>query len=153
MQDSIEETRLTIALDSARGQDAFKDVDSVVNNAAFDLKVSELAQAYTDQYGGDLIENGQSLTDQIWAMPNPYTYMYGLIKGESPDEKSGGNSQKPVDAPGSLANTGGGVDNKGSAQAKMIDDMSEMELSEALSNGKIKQETYDAYLKGELVET
>ena len=111
--------------------------------------------------------------NEIWSMRNPYLYMYGLIKEYHPDfaktelsdaekaeetkklkeaeEELKKKTAKEVvkgkeikEAPGSIANLGGGAPGQGGWTAARIDEMPEGELH------KVPKDIYQAYLMGEL---
>jgi hypothetical protein len=103
------------------------------------------------------LERQLEVEAEIWAMPNPYKYMHGIIKkyhpryaepeGKPPEEKAPVEKKKvePAKAPTSIASVGGGdQDTKSGWTSKRIDTMPEEELE------TVPKEVYEKYLRGEL---
>lgn len=156
---------LMTLLDMMEVNPKYEDVRDVVSQDHFDDMVEAMAQAYTAKNGGDENEVAKQLTAEIWAIRNPYKYMYDQIKkwhpdyrkadtsaaaGEKKDEgaaaaKGGDKESILKKIPSSLQNMGGGS-GKGEPgwTAAKIDKMSEDELD------SIPRDIYEKYLIGEL---
>ena len=108
--------------------------------------------------GGDLVTAQMAIELNVWKKPNPYAYMYDIIKKYHPDfttaqqpavkveEKK---EEKKKDLPTTPLSAldlgkGGGGKNFGEWTAERIDAMPEYELD------KVPKNVYDAYLRGDM---
>jgi hypothetical protein len=142
----------------------YEDLQTVVSQENFDDMVEMMADAYVTKNGGKADEVVRQLYTEIWAMPNPYRYMYDQIKTYHPkfkkaEKQSEGKAATPPDGtkvtakdilsegkPATKVATStqdipGGAPAAGGWTAKMIDDLPEDQL------GKVPQEVYQRYLK------
>lgn len=62
----------------------YEDVDEVVSQRNFDDMVTALAKYHVSQKGGDVQATMTEIEKEIWALPNPYKYMYDMIKKYHP---------------------------------------------------------------------
>jgi len=147
----------------------YEDVEVVVSQRHFDDMVTALAKYHVSQKGGDFTQVMTEVEREIWSLPNPYKYMYDMVKKyhptftESeekpvvkdkvnvdlkvdlkPDEKKP-DEKKPKEQAMSLQDLpgGSGKDGGGWTSAK-IDGMDEDELM------KVPKDIYEKYLKGDL---
>lgn len=169
----IQEERKTF-LDEAKAlmeiNPKFEDVDSVITSRRVSDIVELAAKNLAPKYSKDEVSMGLIIEKNIWSMPNPYKYLYELIKDNHPDfVKKGGESKgedakeskeiveaekhpdskvteekKPVTTPTSIASVSSGTQNNGGWTSARIDDMPESELN------KVPKDIYAAYLAGEL---
>jgi hypothetical protein len=132
----------------------YPDVREVCSQANFDDIFEAIGQAVAEKEGKDASLAALEAEAAVWKMPNPYKYMYGLVKqyhpkfvGRQPkteDDKAKPAGKKPADAPSSIANVPGKGAPTNSWTAARIDEMDEMELH------KVPPEIYEKYLAGEL---
>ena len=135
----------------------FEDVRDVCSQANFDDIFEAIGDAVAAKEGKDASLAALEAEAAVWKMPNPYKYMYGLIKQHHPkyavrQQKKEGEAapkpkeaaKKPVEAPSSIADKAGKSAPSNSWTAARIDEMDEMELD------KVPKEIYDRYLRGEL---
>lgn len=146
----------------------FEDVREVCTQARFADVFEEAARQTVKTAGGDLTETQMKLELSVWQMPNPYRYMYGLIKEYHPDfakpaenkdddtaaPGKGVKGKKPTEdakkrgkelkkTPSSVMDIPGGKATAGWT-AERIDNLPEHDL------GKVPADVYEAYLRGEL---
>ena len=132
----------------------YPDVREVCSQANFDDIFEAIGQAVAEKEGKDASLAALEAEAAVWKMPNPYKYMYGLVKqyhpkfvGRQPktaDDKAKPVAKKPAEAPSSLAQVHGKSAPSNSWTAARIDEMDEMELN------KVPPEIYEKYLAGEL---
>ncbi len=143
----------------------YKDITEVCTRENFDDILEAISEQVATEQRRDVNEVLLEAELSVWSLPNPYKYMYKLIKeyhpkyaepegdGEKPSEKDTGGEPKtpkpkePPKAPGSIANLGGGGSGGVKASgwsAERIDNMEEDELN------KVPAEIYQKYLRGEL---
>lgn len=168
-----EETRLEalqreiVAVSKARGEafsdmvelmelnPKFEDVREVCTRSNFDDILEAAAQNLAAKGERTFEEAILELELSIWKMPNPYKYMYNLIKkfhplysakkAEVEKVKTKGQQKKPVVAPSSVAAAAGGSASEQSVwTAARIDAMEPEELD------KVPADIYRRYLAGEL---
>lgn len=131
---------------------AFNDFDAVCTEDNFDTIASAIAGEMQKADGGTLSENIAKAEAFIWEQPNPYKYVYDIVKSYHPD------FSKPADTPPvqgkgvkkqapppslSAVSGGSGGENEGWTSAK-IDAMDEMELH------KVPPAIYERWLANEL---
>jgi hypothetical protein len=135
---------------------AYKDVVDVCSQANFDYIISNAARHYSADKSIPLEQAMLEIENTIWMKPNPYKYMYKVIKDVHPKYKTPappatppGEPPKPPaeppPVPDSIAGAGGsgGTGTTGWTAAK-IDAMSEEDLS------KVPRDVYEKWLAGEL---
>jgi len=142
----------------------YSDITEVCTREHFDDILEAISEQVASEQRRDVNEVLLEAELSVWSLPNPYKYMYKLIKeyhpkyatpeddGEKPSEKDTGGEPKtpkpkePAKAPGSIANLGGGSGGVKTSgwTADRIDKMDEDEL------GKVPAEIYQKYLSGEL---
>lgn len=143
---------LDILLETMEQNSKYQDIREVCSRGNFD-DIFEIIAAEATKGGGSLDEALLEVELSIWNRPNPYKYMYDLIKkyhpgyvkkegAAGPDNK--GKDKAPVKAPGSIANLGGDSNVKGGWTAKRIDDLPEDEL------GTVPKDVYEKYMRGDL---
>jgi len=157
-----------LMLDNMELREASSDARQVCTQNNFSDVFDVIARHQTEQSGGDFDENLLKVELQVWSMKNPYKYMYGVIKEYHPDyakpeertteddpaavlkkdkeaDSAVKKKAKKVDAPGSIANMGGGdVDSKGGWTAARIDALPEDKLN------TVPEAVYEKYLADEL---
>jgi hypothetical protein len=144
----------------------FEDVKEVCTKTHFDDIFEMAATAISRKEGRDFNETLLQLELEVWKMPNPYKYMYSLIKENHPKFKAKETPKadvkekikdalNPADtakkileakqAPGSVAARGAG-DNLGTGAwtAAKIDDLDESELHQ------VPKDIYQKYMMGKL---
>lgn len=146
---------LDILLETMEQNSQYKDIREVCSRGNFD-DIFETIAAEATKGSGSLDEALLEVELSVWNRPNPYKYMYGLIKKYHPgyaekegvagpgDDKDKGKDKKLVKAPGTIADKGGDSNIKSGWTAKRIDDLPEDEL------GTVPKETYDKYMRDEL---
>jgi len=137
----------------------YSDLDDVVTEDRYnDTIEGAVARLIEDGYGKDEAYN--MANDYVWSRPNPYKYMYELIKKGHPDfaEKEVAGDDKKADstakdkadkpkkevAPSIGKVPGSGGKDAGGWTAARIDDLPEGRLNE------VPPATYEKYLAGEL---
>ena len=132
----------------------YPDVREVCSQANFDDIFEAIGQAVAEKEGKDASLAALEAEAAVWKMPNPYKYMYGLVKqyhpkfaGRQPkneEDKAKPVAKKPADAPSSIANVPGKGAPTNAWTSARIDEMDELELN------KVPPEIYEKYLAGEL---
>lgn len=133
----------------------YTDVDEVVSQENFDDIVAAYAQYYVKQNGGKLGEVIKEVEIEIWKKPNPYSYMYDIIKKHHPkyaEVKKTEPEKKAVKeeevAPSLQKTSGGGSVNDGAGwTAAKLDEMDEDEIT---AFKKSNPDIYAKYMKGDL---
>lgn len=64
---------------------AYEDVETVCSQKNFDEMLTAMARFYVAKEGGSLDETLGQISRQVWSLPNPYKYMYKMIKAYHPD--------------------------------------------------------------------
>ena len=157
--DSIQEARgdsFEMMVEIMRNSKEYGDVDEVCTQGNFDDIIEAVAAQLSAEKGIDPTEAYLQASIGVWNKPNPFKYAYGLIKkyhpafssSEDETKKKTGKKKTAKDvvkeAPGSVADLGGGGASKGTWTAEKIDALPESELS------KVPKAVYDKYLAGEL---
>ena len=151
----------------------FEDVKEVCTKGNFDDIFENVATIRSEKNGSDFGIELLKVKNEVWHMPNPYKYMYGVIKEFHPayakkeEEKEvkvpekelsakelleqNKREKKPVTAPSSVASMGGGDTKAGGGwTSEKIDAMSEEQLATARKAGTLTKAVYDAYMADEL---
>lgn len=140
----------------------FTDVKEVCSRTNLDDVIEVIASEISVENNADPVETALAIEAKIWAKPNPYKFMYDLIKKNHPkyakppekkaDEKSK-DEDKPKDekkpteekkAPGTIVKVPGTDEKSSGWTAARIDAMDESELT------KVPKDVYEKYLRGEL---
>ena len=137
--------------------DKYSDLRKVCTQSNFDDMFEAIGLAVAEKEGIDPVIAALKAEAEIWKLPNPYKYMYDVIKkfhpsfkgkeGKGDADKGKGKSENVtvVKAPSSVAGMGGGSGKSAGAwTAKRIDDLPEDELD------KVPEDVYEKYLAGEL---
>jgi hypothetical protein len=139
----------------------YEDLAEVCTNSNFDDIFERVANFRSSENGTDFSVELVKIKAEVWALANPYKYMYETIKQYHPtyaekeapkkeeakvtaEEALAKTSKKITTAPGSVANFGGGDETKGGWTAERIDNMPESKLHE------VPKEVYKKWLAGEL---
>lgn len=128
----------------------YEDVREVCSQDNFDTMIETMANALVAKQGGDVKEITKAIEAEVWALRNPYKYMYGLIKEHHPSFKKPGDDAKKQNEqvpsiPTTLQDLPAGDRNaSGAWTAAKIDALDESEL------GKVPADIYDKYMKGQL---
>lgn len=140
----------------------YEDMNVVCTADNFNDIFDRVAQYRSSENGTDFSVELLKVQTEVWSRPNPYKYMYEIIKAHHPkfaeaskpkDEKAAKPAtlsakevlQKvPVTAPGTVANMGGGAETKGGWTAEKIDSLPESQLH------TVPRDIYNKWLAGEL---
>ena len=155
---TLRATQLETLLETMRINPKFEDVDTVVSQSRFDDMVEGYAFATAQQQGGKAEDYIDAVAAKIWAMPNPYRFMYEKIKAFHPDFTSKEERKeepetpkaqpkaepKPKTAPATISNLPASNEESGGWTSSRIDNMSEEDLV------KVPKDIYQRYLSGDL---
>lgn len=140
----------------------FEDLAEVCTNANFEDMFENVARFRSEKNDTDFNVELMKVKSEVWSLPNPYKYMYGVIKEHHPKfavketketetkettEKVTAKevvTKKVVTAPGSVASMGGGDETQGGWTAEKIDNMPESKLHE------VPKDIYKKWLAGDL---
>lgn len=134
----------------------YSDVREVCSQSNFDDIFEAVGSAIAEKEGKDASLAALEAEAAVWKMPNPYKYMYGLIKKYHPkyadrqpakkEETSEKKSsvRKPAEAPSTVVNVPGKSAASNAWTSARIDEMDELELH------KVPADIYEKYLAGEL---
>lgn len=154
--------QLETILETMRINPKFEDVDAVVSQSRFDDMIEGYAFAQAQKAGGNAEDYIDAVADKIWAMPNPYRFMYEKIKQYHPDFKASETpvaepdpkpstppsekkvEPKPKTAPTTISNLPASNAETGGWTSARIDGMTEEDL------GKVPKDIYHRYLSGDL---
>lgn len=162
--EAIQQELLTIArvkgpiletlLETMELSPTYSDVRDVCSQANFDDIFEAIGDAVSAKEGKDASLVALEAEAAVWKMPNPYKYMYGLIKKYHPkyadrqpstkEEPKKESAKKPAEAPSSIAAVSGKSAPSNAWTAARIDELDEMELD------KVPAEIYQKYLRGDL---
>ena len=147
---------LEVLLEQMSDTKRWGDVKEVVTESRVEGLVDLIAEEITREQGGEIDENRVDIELSVWSQPNPYKYLYNLIKKyhsdyikkEEKKETETDTTEKkkdkePVKANASIGDIKGGSD-KGGWTADKIDKMDELDL------GTVPKDVYQKYLRGEL---
>lgn len=139
----------------------YEDVHEVCTGSNFEDIFEKVAAYRSNESGSDMSTELVKVKAEVWSLPNPYKYMYDVIKEHHPKfavkevvakettktpsaAEVLAATKKVVTAPGSVANLGGGDETKGGWTAEKIDNMPESKLHE------VPKDIYKKWLSGEL---
>lgn len=138
----------------------YGDVAEVCSQSNFEDMFEYMGQAIAKDKGVDPVLAAAEAEATVWAMRNPYRFMYDLIKKHhptykansegaktkkaTPDKATTPDKKEPVKAPSSIAGVPGKSVADNAWTAARIDEMDETELTE------VPPKIYDKYLRGEL---
>lgn len=147
---------LEVLLEQMSDTKKWGDVKEVVTESRVEGLVDLITEEITREQGGELDENRVDVELSVWSQPNPYKYLYDLIKkyhsdySEKEEKKETKTDtaekkveKKPVAANASIGDIKGGGDKSGWTSAK-IDAIDEMDLK------TVPKDVYQRYLRGEL---
>lgn len=150
----VDDTRsmhLEALAETMRVNSAYPGFDEICSEHNFNVVTDAIASELYEEQGGNLVDWQQTAVEWLWSQPNPYKYVYDLVKSvmaiDTPetDKQSQQKSVKVDTPPPSLSDVDGGnapaVDGW---TAKKIDSMDEEELH------KVPAKVYEQYLSGEL---
>ena len=132
----------------------YPDVRDVCSQNNFQDMFDTVGEAIAAKEGKDAGLAALEVEAAVWKMPNPYKYMYDLIKQYHP--KYAGKEEKkeavpgtkaptaPKPTPTSLANVPGKTSGSNKWTSARIDELDEMDLN------SVPPDIYDKYLRGEL---
>ncbi len=149
----IRSAEITQLLEVMELNPKYEDVRAVCTRSNLDTILDEAAVTVAKAQGISEAAATLLLEREVWSQPNPYKYMYGLIKEYHPSYAAGQavEQQKQKPAPKvtetavSLAGIAGGDSGVASGwTSSKIDAMPEMELS------KVPPDVYEKYLQGTL---
>lgn len=142
-----------LLVDQMSEMNAYSDVKEVCSNENFAGIFDNVGQKIAEEQGIDPTVAALRVELAVWQKPNPFKYMYQLIKKFHPDyqgkekEKSAEKSEEkksPANAPSSISNMGGTGKDAGGWTSKRIDDLPEDQLDQ------VPHDTYQRYLEGNL---
>lgn len=145
---TVRKAELETMLEVTRLNPKFEDVDTVVSQTNFDYTIELMASNYAAKHGTSADAAVEAVEGWVWAMTNPYRFMYDQIKKIHPSYtgKEGGAGKLPPESPGSIQDVHGGAgdaDLSGWTTAK-IDALPEDELQ------SVPRDVYTKYLRNEL---
>lgn len=143
---------LEVLIETMEMNPKYPDIREVCSQSNFQDMFDTVGEAVAQKEGKDPGIAAMEVETAVWKMPNPYKYMYDLIKKYHPryagkEEKVEATPAKAPtakQAPTSLANVPGKTAGKNTWTAARIDELDEMELD------TVPPEIYDKYLRGEL---
>lgn len=148
------EGQLDLMADTMREMDKYSDLDAVCSRTNFDDIIEMIATEVATKDGTNVNETILEVEKSIWELPNPYKYMYGLIKEYHPvfaNKDKVKEVKKEVRKPEvikdvlkSIQDVPGDSDTKSGWTAAKIDATPEEELNQ------VPSAIYQKYLKGEL---
>ena len=130
----------------------YQDVRDVCSQNNFQDIFDAVGEEISRKEGKDPSLASLEVEAAVWKMPNPYKYMYDIIKQyhpkyagkETKEVKSNSTTTEPKKTPTSLANVPGKTSSKNAWTSARIDEMEVEELD------SVPADIYDKYLKGEL---
>ena len=145
---------LDVLLEAMEQNTKYKDIREICSRENFD-DIFEVIASEATKDGGNFDQTLLEVELSVWNKPNPYRYMYNLIKKyhpsyagkevvAGPGDKKEDKASIKVKAPGTIADKGGDSNIKGGWTAKRINDLPEGELH------TVPKEIYDKYMRDEL---
>lgn len=128
----------------------YSDVRQVCSQSNFADMFAAVGDAMAEKEGADPTLAAMQAELSVWKMPNPYKYMYDLIKKYHPSYIKKATKEKKVEkklpdkTPTSLANVPGKTEGDNKWTAARIDEMPETDLDQ------VPDEVYEKYLAGDL---
>jgi hypothetical protein len=126
----------------------YADVRQVCSQANFSEMFSAVGDALHEKEGIDPILAAMQAEVAVWKMPNPYKYMYDIIKKHHPSyveqEAKPKDKKLPDKPPTSLANVPGKAEAVSKWTSARIDEMPEEDI------GTVPDDIYQKYLEGDL---
>lgn len=58
----------------------YEDIEEVVSQRNFDDMITAMAKFHVSRNGGDLSDVMTEVEREVWSLPNPYKYMYDMVK-------------------------------------------------------------------------
>jgi hypothetical protein len=150
--------QLELLADQMAEMQKYSDIYEVCSKQNVGEVVEAAAKIIQQEHGGDVNEIMLELEVDVWSRPNPYKYLYGLIKEHHPkyvesEKKAPKKESKPSvekalgkKSASSIQDMGGSGDkvSRNTWTADKIDKLPEDELS------KVPDNVYEKYLAGEL---
>lgn len=148
---------LNTVLETMRLIPGYEDVDEVVSQENFDDIVRAYAHAYVEKNGGNINAIAKEIEAEIWNKPNPYGFIYPIIKKMHPkyaekvvekkeEEKKAVKEEEVAPSLSKLPGGSGNEEAAGWTSAK-LDDMDEFEI---MAFQKKHPDVYEKYMKGTL---
>ena len=146
--------QLELYVEQMAEMNKYSDVLDVCSKTNMDTVVESAATAIAEEKGGSVDEIMLELEVDIWSRPNPYKYLYGVIKQYHPkyasapasgkeDSQSLVDNAKDNKAASSIQDMGGSGGSKGGGwTSDRIDRLSESELHQ------VPGDVYEKYLQG-----
>lgn len=126
----------------------YHDIHEVCSKQNFDDIFETAATNISRKEGRDYNEVLLQLEIEVWKKPNPYKYMYSIIKENHPKYQKQTQVKRPIEpknAPGSVAALGAGENlGSGTWTSSRIDELDESELSQ------VPDDIYKQYMLGTL---
>jgi hypothetical protein len=129
---------------------SYADLNDVCSEEHYNQTVEALAKISVGEEGGTLTEQIQNVSRYIWALPNPYKFVYDIVKqnhpkyAKPPEAKSPG-VRTPPTPPVTIATIPGGSPPPASGwTAAKIDALPEDELH------SVPEAVYEKYMRNEL---
>lgn len=163
---------LEVMVEAMEANPKFSDIRDVCTKNHFDDIFEMAATNISRKEGRDFNEVLVQLELEVWKMPNPYKYMYSIIKENHPKFKEKEKEKeipttkeipslkdaikppetaakvlKAKEAPGSIAAAGAGDTGSSGWTAAKIDDLEENELHQ------VPKDIYDKYMMGKLKQS
>jgi len=143
---------LSVLQETMKVNPMYSDFEEVCSQENFNLVVDAIARASVQENGGRLTDAIQSVTKDIWSLPNPYKFVYDTLKENHPKyatpAPAPATSQPQKDTPKpppSLSQVPGGAgSHRDGWTAAKIDALPEDELH------TVPKEIYDRYMRNEL---
>lgn len=142
---------LEVLLETMEMNPKYEDVREVCSQNNFSDIFAAVGESLAEKEGADPTVAAMEAEVAVWKMPNPYKYMYNLIKKYHPNytetettAKKPAAKKLPAKAPASIANVPGESQPDNKWTAARIDEMPEEELH------KVPEDIYEKYLAGDL---
>jgi hypothetical protein len=150
---------IDLMADSMREMPKYNDLDSVCSRANLDDIIEVIAKDLESSEGADFNAAVLEIEKGIWSMPNPYKYIYEVVKefhptydtstsgGKGKGNKEEKGEKREAAAVTTMQSTQSGSsdsDAKGGWTAERVDNLSEEELN------SVPADVYKKYMRGEL---